>query len=47
MSYTRGCLSWGVNVRRYLEDVLGRIQDHPANRIRELLPYHWSDPQAA
>jgi len=41
------CKQNGVNVRRYLEDVLERIQDHPANRIRELLPYHWSDPQAA
>ena len=41
------CKQNGVNVRRYLEDVLERIQDYPANRIRELLPYHWSDPQAA
>ncbi|GEM_PF-5664038 len=35
----------GVNLQRYLEDVLGCIQDDPANRLHELLPYHWHDPQ--
>ncbi|SFM60529.1 transposase, partial [Ectothiorhodospira mobilis] len=32
----------GVNPRHYLIDVLERIQDHPANRLQELLPYHWA-----
>ncbi|MFO7857950.1 MAG: transposase domain-containing protein [Ectothiorhodospiraceae bacterium] len=41
------CKQNGVNVRRYLEDVLGRIQDHPVNRLHELLPYHWQNPQTA
>ncbi|MCG5529083.1 transposase domain-containing protein [Halorhodospira sp. 9621] len=47
MTLVATCHQNGVNVRRYLEDVLQRIQDHPANRIRKRLPYHWTDPQAA
>lgn len=35
------CKQNGVNPRHYLIDVLERIQDHPANRLHELLPYHW------
>ncbi|ANB01794.1 transposase domain-containing protein [Ectothiorhodospira sp. BSL-9] len=35
------CKQNGVNPRQYLIDVLERIQDHPANRLHELLPYHW------
>ena len=31
----------GVNPQRYLTDVLIRIQDHPSQRIDELLPRHW------
>jgi transposase len=34
----------GVNPQLYLEDVLIRIQDHPANRIDELLPPRWHPP---
>ena len=38
----------GVDPRAWLADVLGRIADHPANRIAELLPWNWklARPQA-
>ena len=36
------CKQNGVNPRPYLIDVLERIQDHPAHRLHELLPYHWA-----
>jgi transposase len=32
----------GVDPRAWLADVLGRIADHPASRLHELLPRHWS-----
>jgi transposase len=34
----------GVNALAYLEDVLMRVQAHPAARIDELLPDHWKPP---
>jgi len=30
-----------VDPRAWLADVLGRIADHPASRLHELLPWHW------
>ena len=36
----------GVNALAYLEDVLMRVQTHPAARIDELLPDHWKPPDA-
>jgi len=35
------CKLQNVNPRPYLEDVLVRIQTHPASRIDELLPANW------
>ncbi|MGH7041593.1 MAG: IS66 family transposase [Acetobacteraceae bacterium] len=32
----------GLDPRAWLADVLGRIADHPASRLHELLPWHWS-----
>jgi transposase len=40
------CEAVGVNPRDYLADVLIRIQTHPADRIDELLPDHWSPAPA-
>ena len=34
----------GIDPRAWLADVLGRIADHPASRLHELLPWHWSSP---
>ena len=31
----------GLDPFAYLRDVLGRISDHPANKLHELLPDHW------
>jgi hypothetical protein len=33
-----------VDPRAWLADVLGRIADHPANRLHELLPWNWRRP---
>jgi transposase len=35
-----------VDPHAWLADVLARIADHPANRIDELLPWHWDGQQA-
>jgi transposase len=34
-----------VDPRAWLADVLARIADHPASRLLELLPWHWSSSQ--
>jgi transposase len=36
----------GLNPQHYLADVLGRIADHPALRIAELLPWNWHPVEA-
>jgi len=35
------CKLQGIDPHAYLVDVLGRIQDHPANRVAELTPKAW------
>jgi transposase len=35
-----------VNPQAWLADVLRRINDHPAARLAELLPWNWKDPHA-
>ena len=40
------CKAAGVNPRAWLNDTLGRILQHPVNRIDELLPHNYCpDPQ--
>ncbi len=36
------CQKHGVNPQAYLQDVLVRINTHPASRIAELLPWAWT-----
>jgi hypothetical protein len=40
-SIVQTCRALGVNPQEYLEDVMRRIQSHPANKIDELLPDRW------
>jgi hypothetical protein len=32
----------GLDPHAWLADVIGRIADHPVNRIGELLPWNWT-----
>jgi hypothetical protein len=32
----------GIEPHAYLTDILGRIADHPIQRIAELLPWRWA-----
>jgi len=36
------CEARGINPFAYLADVIGRVQDHPAKRLDELLPGAWA-----
>ena len=36
-----------VDPQAWLTDVLARLQDHPAKRIDELLPWNWNPAQEA
>ncbi len=37
----QSCKLNGINPEAYLADLIGRVSDHPANRIDELLPWNW------
>jgi len=36
----------GVDPHAWLADVLARINDHPINRIEDLLPWKWQKASA-
>jgi transposase len=36
----------GIDPQAWLADILGRINDHPAARLAELLPWYWKDRPA-
>ena len=40
-SFAQTCRALKINPLEYFEDVLRRIQDHPYNRLKELLPQNW------
>jgi transposase len=41
------CEARGINPLAYLTDVIARVQDHPAQRLDELLPAAWAQADAA
>lgn len=41
LSLVQTCRAIGADPFEYLEDVLTRIQGHPASRVAELLPHRW------
>lgn len=41
-SLIQTCRGLGVNPQEYLEDVMRRLMDHPANKLYELLPDQWA-----
>ena len=41
------CKMNGVNPLEWLTDILGRINEHPINKIHELLPHNWIKNQTA
>jgi transposase len=46
-SFTSTCQRLGVEPWAYLQDVLGRLPSHPAERLAELLPDEWARAQRA
>jgi hypothetical protein len=41
------CRLLGVDPERYLIELIGTLQEHPASRIKELLPHRWASTQSA
>jgi hypothetical protein len=42
LSLIQTCRSLQINPRDYLEDVMRKLLDHPANKLYELLPDNWA-----
>ncbi len=42
LSLIQTCRSLKINPRDYLEDIMRRLLDHPANKLSELLPDNWA-----
>lgn len=42
LSLVQSCRAIGVNPREYLEDVMCRLQDHTASKLKDLLPDQWA-----
>jgi transposase len=40
-SLVQTCRALNINPKDYLEDVMNKLADHPANKVHELLPDHW------
>ena len=40
------CKMNNVNPEAWLTDVIARIADHPINRVSDLLPWNWSNPES-
>jgi hypothetical protein len=38
----QSCKLNGVNPEAYLADLIGRVGDHPASRLDDLLPWNWT-----
>jgi transposase len=36
-----------IDPEAYLADVIGRVADHPAKRVHDLLPWNWKPPEPA
>ena len=45
LSLIQSCRAMGIDPFVYIEDVLRRINGHPANRVDELLPHNWQKAQ--
>lgn len=41
------CRLSNIDPERYLIDLIGRLADHPASKIAQLLPHHWAAGEAA
>jgi transposase len=42
LTLVQSCRAIEINPREYLEDVMRRLLDHPANKLHELLPDEWA-----
>lgn len=42
LSLVQTCRAMEINPRSYLEDVMRRLQSHPANKLDQLLPDQWA-----